>query len=49
MALSGKKITELNPISDVTNKIVLPAVYVDATKTQVLKHVNGVLTWVDEA
>lgn len=34
MALSGKKITELNPISDVTNKTVLPAVYVDDTYTE---------------
>ena len=34
MALSGKKITELNPISDVTTKTVLPAVYVDDTYTE---------------
>ena len=34
MALSGKKITELNPISDVTNKTVLPTVYIDDTYTE---------------
>ena len=34
MALSGKKITELNPISGVTNKTVLPTVYIDDTYTE---------------
>ena len=37
-----------NPISDIYS-ISLQAAGYDATKTQVLKNVNGTLTWVDEA